>query len=178
MFRATTAPPDGAADARVTVQVVEPPTAKVEGLQLRLDTGGPLLPPPIALAPPTAVIANPVPVGSAPSVPLNVTASDVTPGCKIKVTEATRPLVMMFPFIPLATHEYEFKSGMQAIDLPAEVADGPGVTLADQISVEENPNAHCTAAGSEPAGEFSAILKVRLPEELVPDDKVRVSDCP
>ena len=68
--KVTVIPPEGAGDERLTVHIVEPPTATELGLQYKFETDDPLPPPPPPPPPPEppmGVMVREVPVGSTPA---------------------------------------------------------------------------------------------------------------
>ena len=185
-------PPAPAAAVSVTVQVVDCPGASVVALQVRDETGIPVLPPPevppvlppLPLPPPPP-LAEPspenesvLPVWSTASPPVRVAVVLDVPGCNVILTVATTPLVIMLEFIPLATQLNTPTSIAHASDFPAPVKEGPAVAAASSTAERGKVMAQSMAAGSDPEGEEIDRFTVRTPPLLLPGDKVKVSACP
>lgn len=133
---ATAAPPAGAAEDSVTVQLVDPPDTTVEGEHCKFETVGRtgVL---TVIVPPVPAIALDVPSGSTPATLLSGREREEPVPVVDSVTfrTATAPDPMVFAFMPEARHMMLPAFGLQETVLPAAVRAGPADVVTDDISL-------------------------------------------
>jgi hypothetical protein len=112
-------PPD---PARIRVQVLDAPGARVPGVQTMELIG--LTAPATLTVPPVAVTAVESPAAAAPTELVIVSGASLLPE-RATETVATTPSEMVLEFIPHATHVYELAPLTQDRVLPAETSAGP-----------------------------------------------------
>jgi hypothetical protein len=129
----TVVPPEDAACARVSVQVLAPPPVRLKGEhtidEIETDV--------TVIVPPEDVKPTLLPFGSAPTALVNCIAFVVALAASVALTYATVPEPRAVASIPERTQVTVPLADEQSRVLPAEVAAGPVVTVSADITVVE-----------------------------------------
>jgi hypothetical protein len=154
LLRLIDAPPEPALADSVTVHVLEAPPTTAAGEQLTEEIVGPLPPPPppapTVIEPELADTATGSPDGSDPATPPSVTPNPEAVPVRLKVSEATTPLPIAFPFIPQSTQLYPAGAWAQVTVMPAAAA--PAAAVSELTSPPGYVIAHCSAPSEVAAG--------------------------
>lgn len=129
----TSAPPDGAALFRVTVQALVAFGPRLEGAQTNDDTTVDDVS--TVIVPPVPVIIVPLPVGDDPTALVIEIGTTEPPGAvpSFTVAIATVPLPIWLAFMPVARQETEPLAAAQFTVFPAAVKAGPATMLMEAI---------------------------------------------